>query len=130
MTAIKYSKQRAAILTYLSGTKEHPTADTVYDNLRKDFPNISLGTVYRNLNLLADLGQIMKITTESGGVRFDYNTSSHYHIVCTRCGAVKDLDLDPKITETFIHKVQDSYEGEIDTHSILFYGTCKECHKE
>ena len=71
MPAIKYSRQRESIKKYLASTKEHPTADTVYTHVKKDFPNISLGTVYRNLNLLTELGEALKISTPDGGDRFD-----------------------------------------------------------
>lgn len=127
MISLKNSKQRTAILEYLAGTKEHPTADTVYENLRKTFPNISLGTVYRNLNLLADMHEIIKITTKCGGVRFDYDTSPHYHVVCSNCDRVEDLRLDEKIVKPFLEKVNQSYDGEIESHAILFYGKCKAC---
>ena len=63
MAALKYSRQREAIKHYLASTKEHPTADTVYMHVKKEFPNISLGTVYRNLNLLTDIGEAIKIST-------------------------------------------------------------------
>ncbi|MFV0362087.1 MAG: transcriptional repressor [Suipraeoptans sp.] len=127
MATIKYSKQRASILDYLSDTKEHPTADTVYSDLRKTNPNISLGTVYRNLNLLADMGEIMKITTENGGVRFDYNTAPHYHVICKNCGSVQDLMLDADKVSEFIDLAESAYDGTIDSHSLLFYGSCNKC---
>ena len=71
MATLKYSRQRESIKNYLASTTEHPTADTVYMHVKEEFPNISLGTVYRNLNLLTDLGEAVKITTPDGGDRFD-----------------------------------------------------------
>ena len=71
MAALKYSKQRASIKEYLLHTTAHPTADTVYLHIKEEFPNISLGTVYRNLNLLADIGEALRIPTPAGGDRFD-----------------------------------------------------------
>ena len=71
MASLKYSRQRESILQYLSATHSHPTADMVYMHVKEEFPNISLGTVYRNLNLLADIGEIIKIPTPDGGDRFD-----------------------------------------------------------
>ena len=94
MPALKYSRQRESIKEYLMSTKEHPTADMVYLHVKQEFPNISLGTVYRNLNLLADIGEIIKISTLNGGDRFDGTTTPHYHFFCTDCGAVLDLDMD------------------------------------
>ena len=71
MAGLKYSKQRASIKDYLMHTTSHPTADTVYLHIKEEFPNISLGTVYRNLNLLADIGEALRIPTPDGGDRFD-----------------------------------------------------------
>ena len=70
MATLKYSRQRESIKNYLASTTEHPTADTVYMHVKEEFPNISLGTVYRNLNLLTDLGEAVKITTPDGGDTF------------------------------------------------------------
>lgn len=81
MATLKYSRQRESIKEYLSSTYEHPTADTVYLNVKQEFPNISLGTVYRNLNLLAEIGEAIKISTPNGGDRFDGRTIPHYHFV-------------------------------------------------
>ena len=71
MAALKYSRQREAIKDFLAHSHEHPTADIVYMNLRESFPNISLGTVYRNLSLLSEMGQIQKISMKDGADRFD-----------------------------------------------------------
>ena len=81
MANLKYSRQREAIKEFLASTKEHPTADTVYMHVREEFPRISLGTVYRNLNLLADMGEINKITTPDGGDRFDGSVEPHYNLI-------------------------------------------------
>ena len=99
MTALKYSRQRESIKHFLAETKEHPTADTVYLHVKKQFPNISLGTVYRNLNLLTDLGEAVKISTPTGGDRFDGRLEPHNHFLCTKCGRLLDLDLDMKSIE-------------------------------
>ncbi len=80
MTTTKFSRQRESIKEYLSHTKEHPTADTVYMNIREKYPNISLGTVYRNLNLLVEQGEIIKLSPGNGCDRYDCNTQSHYHL--------------------------------------------------
>ena len=90
---IKRSKQRDAIQQCLIGRYDHPTAETVYMDIKDEFPNISLGTVYRNLSLLADLGEIQKLTVSGGPDRFDGNPKPHYHFGCRSCGCVMDLDL-------------------------------------
>ena len=79
---IKRSRQREAIRQCLTGRYDHPTAETVYMSIKDEFPNISLGTVYRNLSLLSDLGEIQKITVSGGPDRFDGNPAPHYH--CNR----------------------------------------------
>ena len=90
---IKRSRQREAIRQCLTGRYDHPTAETVYMSIKDEFPNISLGTVYRNLSLLSDLGEIQKITVSGGPDRFDGNPAPHYHFSCRECGCVMDLDM-------------------------------------
>lgn len=127
MAALKYSRQRESIQEFLNHSTEHPTADTVYTTVRQQYPNISLGTVYRNLNLLAELGEAIKITTPNGGVHFDGRTEPHYHFCCNKCGCVIDLDLEELsvINET----ANKNFDGIIESHSMMFYGTCKNCIK-
>ena len=125
MANLKYSRQRESIKEFLASTTEHPTADTVYLHVREEFPRISLGTVYRNLNLLADIGEIVKITTPDGGDRFDGTTSPHYHVLCTECGKVIDLDMEH--LDSINKMAEENFDGVISSHTALFYGTCNEC---
>ena len=128
MSTLKYSRQRESIKEYLSSTREHPTADTVYLYVKQEYPNISLGTVYRNLNLLADIGEAIKITTSYGGDRFDGCTEPHYHFCCTKCGRVIDLELDQL---AYINKeAEKKFDGIVDSHSMMFYGSCGDCIKK
>lgn len=127
MATLKYSRQRASILEYLSQTTAHPTADTVYMHVRQEFPNISLGTVYRNLNLLADIGEIIKIPTPDGGDRFDGRTDPHYHVVCNSCGNVLDLELDESFDRMINEAANQKFDGIIESHNILFHGKCRSC---
>ena len=83
---IKYSRQRESIVNFLASRTDHPTAETIYQNIKKEFPNISLGTVYRNLSLLEEIGEIIKISTGVGPDHYDYNTAPHYHFICRGCG--------------------------------------------
>ena len=103
MAALKYSRQRESIKKYLASTTEHPTADMVYLHIKEEFPNISLGTVYRNLNLLSDIGEAIKITTPDGGDRFDGNVAPHNHFYCKGCRRVLDLKMDMASTERTEH---------------------------
>ncbi len=128
MAVLKYSRQRESIKEYLNHSTEHPTADIVYTSVRQEFPNISLGTVYRNLNLLADLGEAIKITTPNGGVHFDGRTAPHYHFCCNECGNVIDLDMEDL---TCINEMAGkNFDGVIESHTMMFYGTCKNCLKK
>ena len=125
MAVLKYSRQRESIKEFLAHTKEHPTADTVYMNIRKIYPNISLGTVYRNLNLLTDLGDIIKISCGDGCDRFDGNVDPHYHFVCTHCNSVEDIYIGymKELDET----VNQLFDGQIESHKAIFYGKCSKC---
>ena len=130
MAALKYSRQRESIKHFLAETKEHPTADTVYLHVKKQFPNISLGTVYRNLNLLTDLGEAVKISTPDGGDRFDGRLEPHNHFLCTKCGRLLDLDLDMHSIEEVNRLAAENFDGIITSSSTLFYGECSDCIKK
>lgn len=125
MVALKYSRQRQSIQNYLATSFDHPTADMVYMHVKNEYPNISLGTVYRNLNLLTDMGEAIKINTPNGGHRFDGHTAPHNHFICTECGAVVDLEMNE------ISDVQtlsgEQFAGCIESHSTVFFGKCGEC---
>lgn len=122
---LKHSKQRDAIKEFLESRNDHPTADMVYMNVRKSFPNISLGTVYRNLTLLADIGEIARIRVGDSVDHFDATTAPHYHFVCKECGSVSDLDM--SIMASLDQKASENFKGQIDGHSIYFYGKCENC---
>ena len=125
MPALKRSRQRECIKEFLIGRYDHPTADMVYSHVREQFPNISLGTVYRNLNLLVETGEILKLTCGNGPDHYDGNATPHYHFVCRECGQVYDIDLDEMTGLNA--SVQSKAPGKIDSHSILFYGHCYQC---
>ena len=93
---MKYSKQREMILDYVKKNLVHPTANHVYSSLKKEHPNLSLGTVYRNLNQLAELGMIQKIEVAGAPDRFDGNITPHYHAICVKCNEMFDFQIDPK----------------------------------
>ena len=128
MATLKYSRQRASIKEYLDHTTEHPTADTVYLHVREEFPRISLGTVYRNLSLLEEIGEIIKISTGVGPDHYDYNTAPHYHFICRGCGRVMDIDLD--FADELVTQVQESTDLAIESCSVSFTGLCPDCKNE
>lgn len=120
---MKYSRQRELIFNVVAEHKVHPSADEIYDILKKDNPNLSLATVYRNLNQLADNNEILKVQIPGQKDRFDCALHEHYHFVCNKCKSVYDVDkksLPAPFNET------------IDGHSISSFdltlnGICKNC---
>ena len=127
--ALKYSRQREAIKEFMMTRKDHPTADVVYMNVRQEFPNISLGTVYRNLTLLSDLGELLRLRVGDGVDHFDGDISPHYHFVCSDCGRVIDLEMNESI-ESITEVAGSGFDGKIAGHITYFYGTCASCLKE
>ena len=113
------------IKDFLMTRKDHPTADLVYSSIRQDCPNISLGTVYRNLTLLADLGEIQRLRVGDGIDHFDADTSSHYHFICNDCGAVIDLEMDS--IDNIMDVAGRNFDGSIQGHFTYFYGKCPKC---
>ncbi len=124
---MKYSRQRECIIQYLRSTTCHPTAETVHEHILQDCPNISLGTVYRNLSLLTELGEIQKITAFDGPDRFDGNKTPHYHFICSQCGAVIDLNMDSLSHINLL--AAHNFDGTIEGHTAHFYGKCPDCAK-
>lgn len=123
--ALKYSRQRQLIKDFLMTRKDHPTADAVYMNVRREYPNISLGTVYRNLSLLTDLGEIKRLQVGDGVDHYDADTSQHYHVICTECGSVTDLKVND--IERILNIAGQDFDGQIQGHVTYFYGICRNC---
>lgn len=123
MTVTKHSKQRDALIKILQSTDSHPTAEWVYEELRKEFPNVSLATVYRNLKHMIELGMAREIYTDNSS-RFDANMTEHYHFACRACH--KLIDIFPEEGNSEIQKL--STKGFIiDKCDISIYGICPEC---
>ena len=125
--SFKYSRQRESIKENLMSRMDHPTADMVYSDIRQIYPNISLGTVYRNLALLSDCGEIMKIHTKDGALHFDHNTDPHVHFVCSCCGRITDVEAPS--AEAVKTAASENFSGRIDECTVTFYGLCAECVK-
>lgn len=121
----KRSKQRERILQVLRKTRTHPTAEWVYERVREQMPRISLGTVYRNLNILKQQGKIRELDFGESFRRYDAFVDEHYHFVCLQCGQVKDLDVPPQ--EDLNDRVKHAIPGTIQAHRLDFFGTCQEC---
>ena len=122
---VKYSRQRECILNNLRSRRDHPTADMVYESVREELPKISLGNVYRNLSLLAESGQILKISASAGADHFDGFTEPHNHFICRCCGKVEDMDYVP--AEPIMENASQSFDGIIDTYELQFFGRCRDC---
>lgn len=122
---MKYSLQRDLIFKYVEESYDHPTADMIYERVRKDIPNISLGTVYRNLNLLSEMGKIKRIIMPGTSDRFDKTLESHSHIYCINCNKVDDIMID-KIND-IDNLVSNKTGYEIISHDIVFVGICSSC---
>lgn len=127
---LRYSKQRETIYEVLREDFTHPNVDTIYMNVRKIIPDISLGTVYRNLNLLADQKRILRLDVGDGVIHFDARMEPHYHMVCDECGGIHDLFLDETLISPLIDKVEQVCDERIVSADILFHGTCRHCLKE
>lgn len=112
MSTLKYSRQREAIKNFLMNRKDHPTADTIYTCLREEYPNISLGTVYRNLSLLEEIGEISKISVGSGADHYDGDTTQHQHFICTHCNQVYDIQI--KNIDSIAEEAAKSFPGIIE----------------
>jgi Fe2+ or Zn2+ uptake regulation protein len=124
-TQFRMTRQREVILEELRKVCTHPSADEIYAMVRQRMPRISLGTVYRNLEILSELGEIRKL--ESGGClkRFDGNATSHYHIRCVECGRVFDIHLQPL---EGLEKQLDQAQGFVILgHSLEFQALCPDC---
>jgi Fur family ferric uptake transcriptional regulator len=122
---LRMTKQRQLILEELRKVKTHPTADDMYQILRKRMPKISLGTVYRNLEILSETGIIQKLEVGGTQKRFDADISTHYHVRCVICGRVADLHLEPDMNvEKEAAKLTDF---KILSHRLEFIGVCPEC---
>lgn len=119
--------QRNLVLNAVLELKCHATADEVYDYIKASNPSVSRATVYRNLNLLAEEGAILKIEVPGGAVHFDHTTYDHYHARCVRCGRVSDVDLD-SMPDLAAH-IRDSHGFEFLGCDVIFKAICPECNR-
>jgi len=121
------SKQREVILEELRKLHSHPTAAVLYQIVRQRLPRISLGTVYRNLELLAKAGLIRKLGSSAKEARYDGDISHHYHLSCIECGRIDDISNPPPINIESHRVTQDGWD--VAGHQLAFYGTCPGCRE-
>ncbi len=127
----RFSTQKKMIAEALQ-LLDHPTAAEIYGEILKDYPQISLGTVYRNLNTMAGEGEIMRLPFSDSPDRFDQNPNEHYHIVCNRCGRIFDTDCDaipPELLRQLDKVVEASTGVAVESRTMLFSGICPACKK-
>jgi len=127
MVMLRKSRQRDAILRVVKGVTSHPTANWIYDQVREEIPNISLGTVYRNLKLLVEEGQISEIELARTLSRFDGNTQYHHHFICEQCGRVFDVSNDDRMERAMMDEIARGTGFRITHHRCELYGLCKDC---
>jgi len=111
----------------VKGTTSHPTATWVYDQVRREIPNISLGTVYRDLKLLSQEGQILDIAINGTLNRFDGNTQYHHHLICEQCGRVFDVIIKESTERAMVRSVAQGTGFKVTRHHHEFYGLCQDC---
>ena len=115
--------QKVKILEYLQSVHSHPTAETVYEYVKKEIPMISLGTVYRNLNVMSENNEILRLEV-NGEFRYDANNCGHIHLICTKCGQIEDKQFEKNFLEKF-------NLGKFDVHcySLIVKGICEKCFR-
>jgi Fe2+ or Zn2+ uptake regulation protein len=119
---LRNTSQREKILSYLQQVNNHPTAKQIYQEIKKELPHLSLATVYRNLDFLADQGLVQLV--DENPKRFDGNTECHSHLVCEKCGRIYDV-----FEEFSVYSKEKVKKGKVNNCEICFYGVCKNCLK-
>ena len=123
-----FSRKREAILHVLQNTKVHPTAEWVYQELKPDFPDLSLGTVYRNLSRFKEAGTVRSLGVIGGQEHFDGNLTPHDHFLCTACGKILDLGSPAFMADLQTHLEQEGMR--VPGHELLVHGLCAACQQE
>ena len=127
-TKRNFSAKREAIYKVISSTNTHPSAEWIYDQLRQEIPDLSLGTVYRNLTVFKQNGKIKSLGVFNGQERFDYDTSPHSHFVCECCYEIIDIPGGVSFFERNTYRYIERECGvHVEGHSIVFFGKCKKC---
>ncbi len=124
-----FSRKRIAILSALQETTVHPTADWVYAKLKPRYPNLSLGTVYRNLKKFCETGKAVSVGVINGQEHFDGRVEPHAHFVCRHCGAVLDIP-EEFFRQEELDSLSAKFHLKVDSASVLFQGVCPQCQKE
>lgn len=125
---MRYSKQRELVMQTVQNLCNHPTAEEIYDTAAKECPGLSLGTVYRNLNLLCENGQLLKVPIPGASDRFDHTLGDHAHAYCEVCGSVTD------VLPQALPMLQEALKGgcgfQVHQMNLVLEGVCPECQKK
>ncbi|OGO30833.1 MAG: hypothetical protein A2Z29_03975 [Chloroflexi bacterium RBG_16_56_11] len=124
----RHTRQREAIVRLLRGTNTHPTADSIYEMVKKEIPNISKGTVYRNLKVLLETGEVSELNIRGTVSRFEAKKEIHSHFRCERCGRV--FDIDEPVDQGIDRRVAEKTGFSVSHHQLEFRGLCCECRSE
>jgi Fe2+ or Zn2+ uptake regulation protein len=125
---LRSSNQRSLVHQIVESAHDHPTAQAVFERARKRIPSISLGTVYRNLQLLVKQGLLTERKVDNQPARYEANRCRHYHICCSRCGALEDLSV--PYQEVLDRRVQETVGYKLQGHRMEFYGICPQCQAD
>ena len=125
---IRITPQRQEMISILKNSQEHVTADEIYKKLVKQFPSVSIATVYNNLKLFVNIGFVKELQFGEGLSKFEWLEKDHYHIICSDCGKIEDFYYPQlKEVESF---AKDLTKFKIKNHHLLFYGLCKNCSEQ
>ncbi|HEY3998372.1 MAG TPA: transcriptional repressor [Candidatus Xenobia bacterium] len=121
---LKVTPQRRAIFEALENNTQHPTAEQVHDMVRARMPDVALGTIYKVMQELVDMGELLELNFHGDRSRFDPNVSDHSHIQCQGCGRLQDV---PQLFPSLSVPSELARGFRIDRHEVVFYGLCPEC---
>ena len=121
-TGLKITPQRIAVYEVLLNSKNHPTVEEIYEEVKKMYPYVSLATVYRTLETLEKIGLVRKVCFWGNSARYDANISEHHHLICEICGKIEDINIDEKLSIP-----ENLNEYKTTSYSINIYGVCPEC---
>lgn len=125
----RLTPQRVAVLRILAASTGHPTVEQIHDQIKGQFPTTSLATVYKQVSLLKEMGEVLELSFPNAGTRYDGNNPlPHAHLICTRCGEIRDLDL-PALTG-MIQQASQHLDYQVVSHRLDFYGICTKCQAQ
>ncbi|MDO5563956.1 MAG: transcriptional repressor [Eubacteriales bacterium] len=123
---MKYSRQREIVTNVIKNSFDHPTVDQVYEKVKKEDSNISLATVYRNLNLLVENGFVKKLSFVDGADHFEPIGKEHHHFVCKQCGKIIDLNINAQFA-SMDKLIEENFKSKVHSHDLIVYGICNNC---